>query len=167
MKLKGNSERGLIQPSNSVEVSHPCARKKAQGWGTPGKYLLMGSLACLAAMAALSGAAQSVPEPLSNPQPISHTILLPEANRPLDPNQIMEMREQNEKKKDFTAANVERRKQIADDTAKLLKMAADLKAEVDKTNKDTLSLGVIRKADEIERLAHSVKEKMKLSVGGS
>ena len=36
---------------------------------------------------------------------------------------------------------------------------------MDKTNKDTLSLGVIRKADEIERLAHNVKEKMKLSVG--
>jgi hypothetical protein len=46
-------------------------------------------------------------------------------------------------------------------------MAAELKAEVDKTTKDTLSLNVIRKADEIERLAHNVKEKMKLTVGGS
>ena len=42
-------------------------------------------------------------------------------------------------------------------------MATDLKAEVDKTTKDTLSLSVIRKADEIEKLAHSVKEKMKLT----
>jgi hypothetical protein len=42
-----------------------------------------------------------------------------------------------------------------------------LKAEVEKTDKDTLSLNVIRKADEIERLARSVKEKMKLTVGGS
>jgi hypothetical protein len=38
---------------------------------------------------------------------------------------------------------------------------------VDKTNKDMLSLNVIRKADEIEKLAHSVKEKMKLTVGGT
>jgi hypothetical protein len=45
----------------------------------------------------------------------------------------------------------------------LLKLATDLKTEVDKTTKDTLSLGVIRKADEIERLAHDVKEKMKLT----
>jgi hypothetical protein len=77
----------------------------------------------------------------------------------------MEMREAQTKKQDFEAANAERKKQIADDTAKLLKLAADLKVEVDKTNKDTLSLSVIRKADEIERLAHNVKEKMKLSVG--
>jgi hypothetical protein len=68
-------------------------------------------------------------------------------------------------KRNFDAANAERRKQIADDSAKLLKLATDLKAEVDKTSKDTLSLNVIRKADEIERLAHSVKEKMKLTVG--
>jgi hypothetical protein len=58
---------------------------------------------------------------------------------------------------------MERRRQIADDSARLLKLATDLKAEVDKTTKDTLSLGVIRKADEIERLAHDVKEKMKLA----
>jgi hypothetical protein len=38
---------------------------------------------------------------------------------------------------------------------------------VDKTSKDTLSLGVIRKAEEIERLAHAVKEKMKLTMGGN
>jgi len=44
-------------------------------------------------------------------------------------------------------------------------MAIVLKAEVDKTTKDTLSLNVIRKADEIEKLAHSVKEKMKVAVG--
>jgi hypothetical protein len=64
---------------------------------------------------------------------------------------------------DFTAANAERKKQIADDSIKLLKLATDLKSEVDKTTKDTLSLNVIRKADEIEKLAHDVKEKMKLT----
>ena len=84
-----------------------------------------------------------------------------------DANDQMRMRDENEKKQDFAAANTERKKQIAEDSAKLLKLATDLKAEVDKTSKDTLSLAVIRKADEIERLAHSVKEKMKLTVGGS
>ena len=61
----------------------------------------------------------------------------------------------------------ERKRQIADDSARLLKLASDLKAEVDKTSKDTLSLGVIRKAEEIEKLAHSVKEKMKLAMNGN
>ncbi len=89
----------------------------------------------------------------------------PDASRPLDANQIMNMRDQQNKKVNVDAANAERKKQIADDSAKLLKLATDLKAEVDKTSKDTLSLGVIRKAEEIEKLAHSVKEKMKLSMG--
>ncbi len=44
---------------------------------------------------------------------------------------------------------------------KLLSLANELKADVDKSSKDTLSLDVVRKADEIEKLAHSVKEKMK------
>jgi len=79
----------------------------------------------------------------------------------------MEMREEQTKKQNFEAANLERKKQIAEDSAKLLKLATDLKTEIDKTNKDTLSLSVIRKAEEIERLAHIVKEKMKLTMGGS
>jgi hypothetical protein len=126
----------------------------------------LAALAFFMALVAVRGAAQVTPQPLNNPPPAQHSILLPEANRLPDANDQMEMRDQANKSKDYTAANAERRKQIADDTAKLLKLAADLKAEVDKTSKDTLSLGVIRKADEIERLAHSVKEKMKLSVGG-
>jgi hypothetical protein len=60
------------------------------------------------------------------------------------------------------AAEAERRREIADESARLLKLATDLKAEVDKTTKDTLSLEVIRKADAIERFAHDVKEKKKL-----
>jgi hypothetical protein len=61
----------------------------------------------------------------------------------------------------------EKKKQINDQSTKLLTMALSLKAEVDKTTKDTLSLNVIRKADEIEKLAHTVKEKMKTAVGPS
>ena len=57
--------------------------------------------------------------------------------------------------------NGERQKKLIEDTEKLLALANELKLDVDKTSKDTLSLDVIRKADEIEKLAHSVKEKMK------
>ena len=59
------------------------------------------------------------------------------------------------------ARNVDRQKQLVLDTQKLLALANELKTDVDKSTKDTLSLDVIRKADEIEKLAHSVKEKMK------
>lgn len=63
--------------------------------------------------------------------------------------------------------NALRRKQLAEDSDRLYALAVALKAEVDKTNKDVLSLGVIRKADEIEKLAHNVKEEMKRTPGGN
>jgi len=49
------------------------------------------------------------------------------------------------------------RQEVARECADLLKMATDLKTEVDKTTKDTLSLTVVRKAGEIEQLAHKVR----------
>ncbi len=57
--------------------------------------------------------------------------------------------------------NTERQKKLVEETAKLLVLANELKAAVDKSDKNTLSLEVVRKADEIEKLAHSVKERMK------
>ena len=39
----------------------------------------------------------------------------------------------------------------------LFQLAADLKAEVNKTNQEQLSIGVIRKAAAIEQLAHKVR----------
>jgi HAMP domain-containing protein len=47
------------------------------------------------------------------------------------------------------------------DTDKLLKLSVELKEFVDKSDENVLSVDVIRKADEIEKLAKSVKEKMK------
>jgi hypothetical protein len=59
------------------------------------------------------------------------------------------------------ARSTERQKKLVADTDKLLALATELKTDVDKTNKDILSMDVIKKADEIEKLAHSVKERMK------
>ncbi len=58
-------------------------------------------------------------------------------------------------------ANQERQADIKRDTDKLLKLATELKESVDKTTESTLSLDVVKRAEEIEKLAHSVKEKMK------
>jgi hypothetical protein len=49
------------------------------------------------------------------------------------------------------------KQEVADEAANLLKMATALKTEVDKTTKDTLSVTVVRKAGEIEQLAHKVR----------
>jgi hypothetical protein len=95
----------------------------------------------------------------STRQSIERPYLLPEVSAQ------REMPERQTKQQDYETANAERKKQLAEDSARLLKLATDLKAEVDKTNKDILSLNVVRKANEIERLARNMKEKMKLAVG--
>jgi hypothetical protein len=57
--------------------------------------------------------------------------------------------------------NVARQKDIQKDTDKLLELATELKQYVDKTNEDILSMDVVKKAEEIEKLAKTVREKMK------
>ena len=57
--------------------------------------------------------------------------------------------------------NLQRQQDIKRDTEKLLELATELKQYVDKTNENIISLDVIKKADQIEKLAKSVKEKMK------
>jgi hypothetical protein len=58
-------------------------------------------------------------------------------------------------------ANEQRQAELKRDTEKLLKLSTELKEYVDKSNENILSLDVIKKADEIERLARSVKTKMR------
>jgi len=101
------------------------------------------------------------------PQNKGYPTMPPEAQRIPDASEQYKINEREVAKQNFEAANAERKRQIADDSARLLKMAFDLKTEVDKTNKDTLSLDVIRKADAIEKLARDVKEKMKVSIGSN
>jgi hypothetical protein len=55
----------------------------------------------------------------------------------------------------------ERQKRLEADTEKLVALTTALKEQVDESNKNILSLDMIKKADEIEKLAHSVKERIK------
>ncbi len=57
--------------------------------------------------------------------------------------------------------NEQREQNLKKDTEKLLELATELKQYVDKTNENTMSMDVIKKAEQIEKLAKSVKEKMK------
>ncbi len=58
-------------------------------------------------------------------------------------------------------ANLARQAALKTDTDKLLNLAEELKQDVEKSNENVLSLDVVKKAEEIEKLARSVKEKMK------
>jgi hypothetical protein len=74
---------------------------------------------------------------------------------PADPNAAREERQ-------MEAAQVaDRFKHIQQDTQTLLQLATELQAAVDKTDRSQMSLDVIRKAEQIEKLAKSVKEKMR------
>jgi hypothetical protein len=106
-------------------------------------------LAC--SLFAISGHAQQAPRPAAPPQA-------------KDPNsQSADVDETQERiVRDLAKkANVERHAGLKADTDKLLKLAVELKDSVDKSNENVLSLEVIKKAEEIEKLAHSVRDKMK------
>jgi hypothetical protein len=125
----------------------------------PRRGTILRGVTILFAAIALLAIAQE-PPPGSPDRPLIDPVL----SRPPDKNaQIVMSQQQQVKKASYEAANVERRRQIADDSAKILELATELKKEVDKTDKDTLSLNVIRKAEMIEKLAKGVREKMKLT----
>lgn len=50
---------------------------------------------------------------------------------------------------------------LKNDTDKLLKLSTELKSYVDKSDENVMSIDVIKKAEAIEKLAKSVKDKMK------
>ena len=95
-----------------------------------------------------NGGAQS-----ANPSPTQQPINNPFPNANIDDSRL----EHDQAK----LRNVDRQKQIVADTQKLVTLTSELNAAVEKSNKDTLSPDVIHKADEIEKLAKSVREKMK------
>ena len=55
----------------------------------------------------------------------------------------------------------ERQAQLRSDTEKLVALTAELKQHVDKAGANILSMDVIKKAQEIQKLAKSVQDKMK------
>jgi hypothetical protein len=96
---------------------------------------------------------------LAQAQNIPQPGLPPIAGQPADQDQ---QRAQSKMERDMAKkAAKERQAAIKRDTDKLLELATQLKENVDKSSENTLSLDVIKKAEEIEKLAKSVKDKMK------
>jgi hypothetical protein len=114
---------------------------------------------CLALLLALPGGAQNRPSGASGGlgQPISHD----------DPLATVDNQNRVEDEKRMYALNAMRQKSLVADTNKLLRLAAELDAEVNSEHPDSLTYPQLRKLAEIEKLAHSIKEKMSASVWGA
>ncbi len=97
---------------------------------------------------------QTLPKPGAQPR---DTQGIPGIGKDSDTDGMLDRLQQQQAK----SRNSERQKKLQTDTERLLSLATELKEQVDKTDKNILSVDVIKKAEEIEKLAHSVKEKMK------
>ncbi|HEX4008240.1 MAG TPA: hypothetical protein VHX60_18845 [Acidobacteriaceae bacterium] len=108
--------------------------------------------ACMAPPASAQNQIQVAPAPGADPNappPLFATTA------PTDPTQIHMMKAMAKER------NVIRQKEIVADTTQLLNLAKQLKEAVDKSSKDQLSLSVVDTAAQIEKLAKSVKDKMR------
>jgi len=129
-------------------------------------------LFCLAVLVAVPGtmgnsqqnAAAAGENPMRSPSGIPP--ISPLVNRTADANRIMEdsMRTP-EMRKRLEQLNVLRQKEMTDETAKLVKLAEEVKAETSLGTTDSLTVVELRKVELIAKLAKSVREKMKTTVG--
>ena len=94
--------------------------------------------------------------------PLSNT-LSPNRIIPSDPNHLGPLVAGNDPIYDQIeqVQHVQIQKQLIEDTDKLLALAKQLKEEVDKSNGGTLPIDAVKKAAEIEKLAKSVKSKLR------
>jgi len=123
-------------------------------------------LLCLLFLAADAGS-QSKPAPAAAPPPpaaaeAAGASLSPDPQFPRPRGSREEDRFRIEQERRMARQrNKERQAALKKDTDKLLELATQLKEYVDKTDENMLSLDVIKKAEEIEKLSKNVKEKMK------
>lgn len=117
-------------------------------------------LVCAGLFLMLAAAAQT-----TSPWPQRHSSQLP-SDPEMDPSQQNGQYSIDVEKR-FRALNAERQKSLVSDANKLLKLAKELEAETGGPNSEAPGPDQLRKVAEIEKLAHSVKEKMSTSVRSS
>ncbi len=81
-----------------------------------------------------------------------------------DANKLLEINGRRVQQQTFAAANAERKRQMADDSTRLLQLASELNAQFARHESADSPQAAIAKADMIEKLAHAVQNKMKLTV---
>lgn len=63
----------------------------------------------------------------------------------------------------LTAVNLQRQIEILRDTEKMLELTTELKDYLENADRGVMSVAAIKKAEQIEKLAHGVKSKLKQS----
>lgn len=128
-----------------------CAHKAASGRvGWPvARSLGAASVLCAVLAWCPSIAPAQVAQPIPPP-------LVPHSSATHEDSALHKMTERMAKQR-----NIERQKKIVADTQRLLAMAQKLNDEVTHSNKNELSIAVVKQAGEIEKLAKSIKEKMR------
>ncbi len=114
---------------------------------------LHGALARAGGTVMAAGATQSQRPTPPSPSPASNYNATP-----LDPSDPLHAKMQE---RQIASAANDRHKRLVTDADKLLQLATELKQDVDSTTKNEMSVATIKKAAEIEKLAHDVKERMK------
>jgi hypothetical protein len=123
--------------------------------------LLCFCVVCMVLPCAFSQTATTPQKPSNQAEPKPPT--LPETSRLPNANDIMKMREDKVAKEKFKAANTERKRQLDEDSLALLTLAAEVNDNVAQTG-HSAQPDLLRKMQEIERLAHNVQVKMKLTM---
>ncbi len=105
-----------------------------------------------------------LPGPVHSPSGLPP--LSPLINRHPDANRVMEdaMKTQEAEKR-LKALNVQRQKQMTTDAAKLVVLAQELEKETNGGGGPSMSAVDLRKAEQIEKLARGVREKMTATMG--
>lgn len=151
-------------PSNQVQ-SRPFAHLPFESGPLRGAWRWSRLLACfgfITLLCAAAGTRRQEPNPASAQSPLqSQAAGQPAATAPSSAD------DEKTENKSIETRNADPKNWVAADSAQLLKLATELKSEVDKTNTGTLSIPVVRKAGEIEKLARSVKQKVKPAIGGN
>jgi hypothetical protein len=135
----------------------------------PGKAPWVRGLVCLVVLTFMSLAVGSAQQQIGNglPYPPPTPGVIPmnrTANPTADANRLMEdSLKQQANLKRFDEINKERRKEMTSDIQKLVELANQLKSATNQVTPDTTSVLEIRRAEAIEKLAHSVQHKMKVT----
>jgi hypothetical protein len=135
-------------------VSSPHCKVGREG---PPRLLRAAWIACLLI---LSGGAQNSPVQNQGQFP------RPPSQRPDGAQEGAQNNDSIEEERRLRTLNAERQRTMVADTAKLLRLAKELNAEIESAQPAALNSSQLHKVGEIEKLAHGVKDKMSTSVRG-